>query len=105
MTRTLCIEPIVGDWYRSHGQLFEVVAVDDDDRLIEIQHADGNIEELDVEDWATRCQAGTLNRAESPEDSSAATDLDVDGEWLPHPPLDEAPQLQANSLEGLDLFE
>jgi hypothetical protein len=105
MSRTLCIEPIVGDWYRSHGQLFEVVAVDDEDRLIEIQHADGNIEEIDADDWSTRCQAGTLQSAESPEDSSAATDLDTDGEWLPHTPLNDAPELRAEPLEGLDLFD
>lgn len=44
-------DPIVGQWY-SHldkGQEFVVVAVDED--TVEIQNFDGNIEEIEVNDW------------------------------------------------------
>ena len=54
------IEPIVGDWYQSHGQLFEVVAIDEAGDIVEIQHADGDLEEIDMDDWYTRCRAGSL---------------------------------------------
>jgi len=48
---TLC-KPIVGDWYRNfRGQSLEVVAVDDEDDTIEVQYADGAIEEIDVDSW------------------------------------------------------
>ncbi len=68
------IEPIVGDWYRSHGQLFEVVAIDEREGVIDLQHADGDLEEIDLDDWATRSRAGSLVAAESPEDLRASTD-------------------------------
>ncbi len=60
MASSLCIDPIVGDWYLSYGKLFEVVAIDDDERILEVQHADGDLEEIDMDDWATRCRAGAL---------------------------------------------
>lgn len=46
-------EPIVGNWYQhlDKGQQFEVVAVDEDSATIEIQHFDGDLEEVSLEDW------------------------------------------------------
>ncbi len=46
-------DPIVGNWYRhlDKGQEFTVVAVDDDRGLVEIQHFDGDVEELDRDTW------------------------------------------------------
>ena len=45
--------PIVGNWYRhlDKGQKFEVVAIDEDAKIIETQHFDGDIEEIDLDDW------------------------------------------------------
>ena len=45
--------PIVGNWYRhlDKGQKFEVVAIDEDARIVETQHFDGDIEEIDLDDW------------------------------------------------------
>ena len=44
--------PIIGNWYRDiNQQLFEVVALDDADSLIEIQYFNGDIDELDYEAW------------------------------------------------------
>lgn len=46
-------EPIVGNWYRRHGkgQVFEVVAVDAERQLVELQHFDGDIEEMELASW------------------------------------------------------
>jgi len=43
----------IGHWYRPFGsmQLFEVVAIDEDDQSIEIQYFDGEIESLDFQSW------------------------------------------------------
>jgi hypothetical protein len=44
--------PTIGNWYRDFNQqLFEVVALDEADGLIEIQYFNGDIDELDFEAW------------------------------------------------------
>lgn len=65
-------EPRVGDWYRNRedGQLFEVVAFDEDEGTIEIQYFEGEIEELDIDTWFEI----DLEVAEAPEDWSAPFD-------------------------------
>jgi hypothetical protein len=106
MANTQCIEPIVGDWYRSHGQLFEVVAVDDTEGIVEVQHADGDLEEMDMDDWSTRCRAGSLRMAKQPEDSRLSTDRDDDEDASMIPgAFDEIRGLRADSLGDLDLFD
>lgn len=44
------IDPIVDNWYSNldKGQRFTVVAVDD---VIDIQHFDGDLEELSFDEW------------------------------------------------------
>lgn len=45
-------EPFVGDWYRNiEGKTFEVVAIDESGKTVEIQYFDGDLAELDLEDW------------------------------------------------------
>jgi hypothetical protein len=106
MGNTQCIDPIVGDWYRSHGQLFEVVAVDDDERIIELQHADGDLEEIDQDDWYTRCRAGSLAMADPPEDASQAEDRpDTEDNGAVPAAMAEFSGLRADSIDDLDLFE
>jgi hypothetical protein len=107
MGQTRSIEPIVGDWYRSHGQLFEVVAIDDIERVLEIQHADGDLEEMDFDDWATRCRAGSLDVADAPEDARLATDSDhEDPDVLAPQTFNELNGLYAvDELGDLDLFD
>ena len=69
--------PGIGEWYRLNGgQLFEVVAVDDDDGTIEIQYFDGTVEEMDVEDWESQWDEGGLEAAEAPEDWTGSVDVD-----------------------------
>ncbi len=100
------IEPIVGDWYRSHGQLFEVVAIDESEGVIDLQHADGDLEEIELDDWATRSRAGSLVTAESPEDLRASTDTASEdgGEQASHN-FEDLRDVRANGLEDLDLFD
>lgn len=66
-------DPIVTTWYKhlDKGQKFQVVAVDENDYLIEIQYFDGDIEEIDIDDWYLM----DLEQIESPEDISGALDV------------------------------
>ena len=47
-------EPVVGQWYEDleNDETFQVLRVDEDREIVEIQHLDGDIEELDVDGWA-----------------------------------------------------
>ena len=86
--------PVIGKWFRRrNGNTFEVVAVDEDDGTIEIQHFDGTIEETDLESWPDLL---TVEVA-APEDWSGSVDMDGDdyvglkeGEMPPgfHDPLE-----------------
>ena len=67
------IVPVIGNWYRRPGGgLFEVVAIDDDDATIEVQHYDGTVVEHDLEAWNEML----LIEAEPPEDWSGSLDMD-----------------------------
>lgn len=65
--------PIVGDWYLDrNGELFEVVAIDNDDHTIEVQHFDGALEEFDNDEWL----ALVPRPADAPEDWTGSLDVD-----------------------------
>ena len=65
--------PVIGEWYRHpDGETFEVVALDRDDRTIEIQYFDGTVEEFDIDQW----RADSIERAEAPEDWTGSVDID-----------------------------
>jgi hypothetical protein len=67
------INPIIGSWYRyENGELFEVVAIDEQDGTLEIQYFDGTVEELDFDAW----QELEIEAAEPPEDWSGSVDVD-----------------------------
>ena len=67
--------PIIGKWYRRrNGNTFEVVAVDEDDGTIEIQHFDATVEEIDLESWAESFSI----EVSAPEDWSGSVDMDPD---------------------------
>lgn len=70
MTTTL--EPRISQWYRhlDKGQQFYVVAVDEEEGTIEIQHFDGDVEELDFDDWHEM----SLEAIEPPEDWTGPVD-------------------------------
>ena len=66
-------DPAIGRWYRrTNGQLFEVVAVDDDDETIELQFFDGTIDEVDRDTWSKLL----IERVAAPEDWSGSVDMD-----------------------------
>jgi hypothetical protein len=71
--------PEVGQWYshQDKGQMFQVVAFDEDAGLIELQDFDGDVDEVDVETWHEM----PLEPAEAPEDWTGPVD-DVDAEDL-----------------------
>lgn len=94
--------PGIGQWYRvSGGELFEVVAVDDDDGTIEIQYFDGTVEEMDVEDWESEWEEGQLEVAEAPEDWTGSVDVDSgDSERDEESSADE--KRARPTLDGLD---
>ncbi len=46
------VKPIVGQWYRgATNELFEVVAIDDQDETIEVQYFDGTVTEMEFDSW------------------------------------------------------
>jgi hypothetical protein len=101
------LKPNVGDWYRLNGgELFEVVAVDEDDGTIEIQYFDGTVQEMEVEDWDDSCEERALEAAEPPEDWSGSVDVepDEDSNSRSDPYSDER-DLRASALDGIDIFE
>ena len=67
------IDPIIDNWYfhNDKGQQFMVVAVDQDKKLIEMQHFDGDIEEINFSHWYDMdIEIGT-----APENWSGASDV------------------------------
>jgi len=106
MSHSQFIDPVVGNWYHSHGQQFEVVAVDDAERLIEIQHADGDLEEIELDDWTTRCRAGSLAPSGAPEDLRISNDSEFEDLTGQFPQtFEELRGVRAEALVDLDLFD
>jgi hypothetical protein len=65
--------PAVGDWYQAaDGSLFEIIAVDDEDGTIDIQHFDGTVEEVDFDAW----EESDYFLSGPPEDYSGSLDID-----------------------------
>lgn len=99
-------QPSVGSWYRlEDGETFEVVAIDDDDRTIEVQYFDGTVEEMDFEDWETQCEERALTATGPPEDWSGSVDVEPDDEGSRCDPNADDRDLRASPIDGLDIFE
>ena len=77
-------KPEIGSWYRDNtdSQLFEIVALDEDDQTIEIQYFDGAVEELDFSMW----EELELTTAAPPEDWSGPFD-DLEADDLADPDI------------------
>jgi len=69
------LEPIEESWYYDleQNRHFIVVAVDEDEGLIEIQHENGEIEELEMEEWEDL----DVEVSEEPEDWNEPLDEEV----------------------------
>jgi len=75
-------EPTVGQWYEDleNEETFQVLKVDEDREVVEIQHLDGDLEELDVDGWAEL----DLELTEEPEGwsgSKGEKDEEDDEDW------------------------
>ena len=72
-------KPVVDQWYRhlDKGESFRVVAIDEDARTVELQNFDGDVEEVDVENWYSM----SVEPIEAPEDWTGPMD-DVDADDL-----------------------
>lgn len=91
--------PQVGHWYRQfNGNLFEVVALDEKDATVELQHFDGTLDEIDLESWGNLL----VESVGAPEDWSGSVDMDPedvaaeDANELPngwHDPLEYVDQI------------
>jgi hypothetical protein len=65
--------PRIGDWYQAvNGDRFEIVALDEDEATLEIQHYDGAVEELDFDSW----EELEVSNIEQPEDWSGSLDIE-----------------------------
>jgi len=65
--------PVIGCWFRRpDGTTFEVVAVDEDNGLVETQQFDGTIGEIEMENWPQLL----LVEIRAPEDWSGSVDMD-----------------------------
>jgi len=91
--------PEVGRWYRRlNGNLFEVVAIDEEHNTVELQHFDGTIDSIEEEVWRDI----DLEPAQAPEDWSGSVDIDL--EDLPEPDRQSGHALQ-DPLMFLDSYE
>ena len=91
------VYPVIGKWFRRrNGSLIEVVAVDEKDRTVEIQHFDGTIDEVELEAWAELL----LTEVSAPEDWSGSVDMDPDD--YSGTALSEMPSGYHDPLEFLD---
>lgn len=89
--------PVIGDWYRNiTGEIYEVVAIDEDDGTVEIQYFDGSIEELDLDTWFET----VFEPVEPPEDWSGPLDIEREDYGVD---LDEPPS--GPKYDGIDLYE
>ncbi|MGH8167899.1 MAG: DUF6763 family protein [Woeseiaceae bacterium] len=93
--------PLIGSWYRHpNGNLFEVVAVDEEDATIELQHFDGTIDEVDLETWPGLL----IESVGAPEDWSGSVDMDPE-DFVGSNEQSELPAGWHDPLEYLDRTE
>lgn len=101
-------DPILGNWYQhlDKGQKFSVVALNEDEGLIEVQHFDGDLEEIELDSWYEM----DLEPIEEPENWSGPIDVgeiddlgtevtDTSGDdW--NDPLEELPPATSEDRES-----
>lgn len=92
--------PTIGEWYQAaNGELFEVVAIDSDEKTIDVQYFDGTLEEFDLDTWFER----SPREADAPEDWTGSVDVEPEDHdediYTSYPPVWAAP------LEYLDRNE
>ena len=70
------IEPVEGNWYTllERNIDFTVVAVDEEEGVVQIQYVDGDLDEVDLDEWAEL----DLEVSEAPDDWRKPIDGDLD---------------------------
>jgi len=76
--------PRIGSWFRDqdNGQCFEIVAIDEKQKTVEVQYLDGEISEFEIESW------GSLHIHETAAPEQAYSGLDGITTYGDEPPLD-----------------
>ena len=90
------LKPVVSQWYRhlNKGQQFYVTAFDEEEGTVELQHFDGDLEEMDIDDW----HAIAVEPIEQPEDWTGPVD-DVEHDDLGYSETDMTSQDWQEPLE------
>ena len=71
------LEPIEGRWYETvAGVVFRIVALDSDSATIEVQYENGDIDEMDRNEW----NGLSLEQVEMPSDWRGSMDPGTDEE-------------------------
>lgn len=72
-------EPVKGQWYENvdDEETFRVLSVDEDAEVVEIEYLDGEIEELDLEEWHEL----DLELIDEPEGWSDEDEEEEDDDW------------------------
>lgn len=91
-------DPVVGNWYQhlDKGQKFIIVSVDEDNGLVEIQNFDGDVEEIDLDDW----YESDIEPIETPEDWTGPID-DIERDDLGYTETDMETDDWATPLRSL----
>lgn len=82
-------DPVAGKWYRDleEDETFQVLSVDEDEELVEIQHLDGDVEEIDLDTWheldvePTEEPEGWSGSGDDEDDADLDEDEDEDDDW------------------------
>src|SRR5579883_2549052 len=90
--------PQIGQWYvrNDNGAMFQITGIDETAGSIEIQYFDGDIDEIEAQDWPQMM----LEPTEAPEDCSGALD-DVEREDLGYSETAIAPHERPAAFESL----
>ena len=87
---TTITDPVIDRWYKDveNNLTFTVVAIEEDNELIEVQYLNGDIGEYDKDTWYN----STFDYIETPEDWSAPYDeLETDDLGYTDPDLHNGP--------------
>ena len=96
------VQPYIGCWYAdATGSTYEVVAIDEDDRTIEIQYFDGTVEELDFGMWFDT----PMEMVEPPEDYSGSLDIEREDYGVDISELGGTPEDWGTPTELLERFD
>ncbi len=85
-------DPVAKQWYRDleADETFQVLSVDEDSELIEIQHLDGDVEEIDLDTWTEldveltdepEGWSGSADEEDEEDEEELEEDDDEDDDW------------------------